>query len=56
MNVPSTFYVIDDLMTFLRLNPDIAMHVIRLLAERILVMNEHLSERATKGPPWWKIW
>ena len=47
----STFYVIDDLLTFLRQNPEMSLLLLKLLAQRVDKMNQQVAEKKK----WWKI-
>ena len=48
---PSKFYVLDDLLTFLRKNPELAILLLKSMAERVSIANEQLQEKK-----WWQFW
>ena len=50
---PSTLYVIDDLLAFLRHNPEIAILLLKTMAQRVENTNEHLRE--TQAKKWWQF-
>jgi CRP/FNR family cyclic AMP-dependent transcriptional regulator len=47
---PSTFFMVDDLLTFLRRNPEMAILLLRVMAERVEAAN---SQLAAKKRWWW---
>lgn len=47
----SSFFVIDDLFSFLREDPELSRFLLRMLAQRIEEMNALISERSR----WWQI-
>jgi CRP/FNR family cyclic AMP-dependent transcriptional regulator len=48
---PSTFFMIDDLLTFLRRNPEMALLLLRIMAERVEAVNAQLAAKKH----WW-LW
>lgn len=54
---PSRFYVIDDLPTFVRRNPEIAIELLRLMADRVVQTNRELVKSgAAAEKNWWRFW
>lgn len=47
----STFYVIDDLLTFLRQNPEMSLLLLKTMAERVDRSNSQLAEKRK----WWQL-
>lgn len=47
----SSFFVIDDLLPFLRRDPEVSLFLLRMLAQRIAEMDEMIAERNR----WWHI-
>ena len=47
----SAFYVIDDMMTFLRQYPEMSLFLLKLLAERVDGMNMRITEKKR----WWQM-
>ncbi len=47
----SRFYIIEDLVTFLRQNPEMSFLLLKVMAERVEKANSQLAEKKK----WWKI-
>ena len=47
----SKFYVIDDLMVFLRQHPEMSLFLLKLLAQRVDGMNMQVTEKRR----WWQV-
>ena len=47
----SSFYVIEDLMTFLRQHPEMSLFLLKLLAQRVDGMNMQITEKKR----WWQV-
>ncbi len=48
---PSKLYVIEDLLTFLRQNPELAILLLKSMAARVDTANQQLMQKK-----WWQFW